>query len=102
MVDVTCNHHIEVLAPVPTASLLHACSGEPLAWRRASEEKLAALALSISAERGEPPSRGPRRELYVDEIRDALMPHGPPPRAHIAARLLFFEALAAYSLPRPR
>jgi len=45
--------------------------------RRNSCEKLAALALSISAERGEPPAKRPRQELYVGEIRDALMPHGP-------------------------
>ncbi len=62
--------------PVLPASLLHADSQAPIACLRPSEEKLAALALSISAERGEPPARGPRQELYVGEIRDALMPHG--------------------------
>ena len=63
--------------PVLTASLLHAGSEAPIACLRPSEEKLAALALPIGAERGGPPARGPRQELYVGEIRDALMPHGP-------------------------
>ena len=66
--------------PVLPASLLHAGSEAPLACRRPSEEKLAALALPISAERGEPHPRGPRQELYVGEIRDALMRHGPRAR----------------------
>ena len=47
--------------PVLPASLLHAGSEAPLACRRPSEEKLAALALPISAERGEPHPRGPGR-----------------------------------------
>ena len=58
-------------------SLLRADSESPIACLRPAEEKLAALALSIGAERGEPPASGPRHELYVGEIRDALMPHGP-------------------------
>ena len=77
MVGCTCSYSIKVLMPVLPASLLHASSETPLACRRPSEEKLAALALSISAERGEPPAKSPRRELYVGGIRDALMPHGP-------------------------
>jgi transposase-like protein len=63
--------------PVFPSSLLRADSESPVACLRPSEEKLAALALSISEKRGEPPTRGPRQELYVGEIRDALMPHGP-------------------------
>ena len=58
-------------------SLLRADSESPIACLRPAEEKLAALALSISAERGGPPASGPRQELYVGENRDALMPHGP-------------------------
>ncbi|MGI6132128.1 MAG: transposase-like zinc-binding domain-containing protein, partial [Bacillota bacterium] len=59
------------------ASLLHADFEAPLACRRPPEEKLAALALSISEKRGGPHESGLRQELYVGEIRDALMPHGP-------------------------
>ena len=77
MVVYTYSYKIKVLMPVLPASLLHAGSEAPIACRRPPEEKLAALALSISAERGEPHARGPRQELYVGEIRDALMPHGP-------------------------
>jgi transposase-like protein len=63
--------------PVLPASLLHTDFEAPLACRRPPEEKLAALALSISEKRGGPPASGLRQELYVGEIRDALMPHGP-------------------------
>ena len=77
MVGYTCSYNLKVLVPVLPASLLHAGSEAPIACLRPSEEKLAALALSISAERGEPPAKRPRQELYVGEIRDALMTHGP-------------------------
>jgi transposase-like protein len=63
--------------PVLPASLLYADFEAPLACRRPPEEKLAALALSISEKRGGPHASGLRQELYVGEIRDALMPHGP-------------------------
>ena len=43
-----------------------------------SEGKLAALALSTSAERGEPPAKGPRQGLHLGEIRDAPMHRGTP------------------------
>ena len=64
--------------PVLPASLLHAGSEAPIACRRPPEEKLAALALSISAERGEPPAKGPRQGLHLGEIRDAPMHRGTP------------------------
>ncbi len=96
------------------ASFLRVDSQSPVACLRPSEEKLAALALSISAERGEPPARGPRQELYVGEIRDALMPHGPVcprccslqvvrygKRGGAAAKLFFLEAVATHPLSRP-
>ena len=59
------------------ASLPPAYSQSPVACLRPGEEKLAALSLSISEKRGELPPRGLRQELYVGEIRDALMPSGP-------------------------
>jgi transposase-like protein len=77
MVTYTCYYSIKALLPVFPASLLRADSESPAACLRPSKEKLAALALSISEKRGEPPVRGPRQELYLGEIRDALMPHGP-------------------------
>ena len=77
MVVCTLNYSIKVLISMLPASLLRADSQLPVACLRPSEEKLAALALSVGAERGEPPARGPRQELYVGEIRDTLMPHGP-------------------------
>jgi len=83
MVVCNCYDSIKVLMPVFPASLLRADSESPVACLRPSEEKLAALALSVGAERDEPPARSPRQELYVGEIRDALMPHGPVcPRCH--------------------
>ena len=77
MVVYTCNCNTKVMMSVLPTSLLHDGSEAPLPCRRPPEEKLAALALSISAERGEQPAKGPRQELYVGEIRDMLMPHGP-------------------------
>ena len=77
MVVYTCNCNTKVMMSVLPTSLLHDGSEAPLACRRPPEEKLAALALSISAERGEQPAKGPRQELYVGEVRDMLMPHGP-------------------------
>lgn len=60
-----------------TSSILRASSKAPFGCERPVEERLAALALSIGAERGELPSGAVRAELSVGEIRDALMPHGP-------------------------
>lgn len=62
---------------VRTSSILRASSKAPFGCERPIEERLAALALPISAERGELPSRAVRAELWVGEIRDALMPRGP-------------------------
>ncbi len=78
MAGCTCSYSIKALMSVPTASLLHVGSEGPIACLRPSEETLAALALSTSAERGEPPAKGPRQELYLGEIRDAPMPRGTP------------------------
>ena len=77
MVTGTLHYSIKAVMPVFPASLLRADSESPIACLRPSEEKLAVLALSISDRRGELPARGRRQKLYVGEIRDVLMPHGP-------------------------
>ena len=77
MVTCTLHYSIKAVMPVFPASLLRADSESPVACLRPSEEKLAVLALSISDRRGELPARGRRQKLYVGEIRDVLMPHGP-------------------------
>jgi len=73
----TLGDNIKTVMPVFPACLLRADSESPIACLRPSEEKLAVLALSISDRRGELPARGRRQKLYVGEIRDVLMPHGP-------------------------
>ena len=59
------------------SSFLDADSLPPFACRRPAVERLAALAPPNGARRGELPTGGSDQELYVGEIRDALMPRGP-------------------------
>lgn len=67
----------KVVLFVLSASVLRAVSRPFPGCERPVEERLAALAPSLSAERGELPAKTPRQELYVGEVRDALMPGGP-------------------------
>jgi len=86
MVAYTYSCSIKVLMRMLTASLLRADSEAPLACRRPSEEKLV--------------REVPGRSCTWAKSAMHSCPMVPA-RAHAAARLLFFEALAAYSLPRP-